>query len=209
MKQKFDYKLRLNNANTHRNMKQEIILNKNQIKLLRIAFYGLVLHLLFANTSLLIDLHKVIDDVNELTNIEYASKFIYSLTYSVITILLLSIYPKMIIVIATAFFDGFAVYLKYNIDHPEFLTTASVFYGLYTLLIVIISGYVAAKYISQQQQQPICQVEEDNSKKDLDKKVKSLQNSINATKNEEKKQQKIAELEKIKKELNKERINYT
>lgn len=161
-------------------------------KYLVIIMSFLAIHLIYSNASLLIDLHKIIKDVSELTKMEYALRLVFAFSYSIITVLIIAIYPSKIILLFTSLFDGFAVYLKYNVNQNDFVLIASLYFGLYTMLIVIISGIVVSRGNANSENIDIDK---------LKKKEISLKRSLNALKDEEKKHQKQLELQAVQHQL--------
>ncbi len=184
-------------------------------KILTILLSFLALHLLYSNVSLLIDLHKVIHNIDKLDQGETISKIFFAFSYSIMTVIIITIYPKRWIILSSGILDGFAVYLKYNINQPNFMLIASVYFGLYTAFIVIVSGLISEKQNEKKQNKipffdnlenniipKILNPEIEAKKNELQAKKRSLINSINATKDELKKKQKQNELQQIENKLN-------
>jgi hypothetical protein len=173
-----------------------------QNKILTIVLAILAIHLIYSNTSLLMDLHKMIYEVAELSSWQYLSKFIFAFSYSIITVLIIAIYPKLWIITITGLFDGFAVYLKYNIEQAHFILTGAIYFGLYTMLIVVISGLVSAKILKEAETKQIPpgqkQANDESHITELKKRIKKLTNSINPMRDPTEKAKKQVELEQAK-----------
>ena len=116
-------------------MKRDLIIN--------IILAILAVHLIYSNSSLLIDMHKIIYEVERLTVLQTVEKYLFALSYSLLTVLIIAVYPKAYLFALTGLFDGFGVYLRYNINQSNFLLLASIYFGVYTTLIVISTGLIA------------------------------------------------------------------
>ena len=104
----------------------------------------LALHLVFVNTEILVKLIKVITDTNKLALSQSLSAVVFALSYSLITVLIITVYPRVWMFSLSALFDGFAVYLNYAVPH-WFATAAAAYLGLYTTLIIVATGFIERK----------------------------------------------------------------
>jgi len=97
------------------------------------------MHLLYTNTILLLDL------VSAGNLFEQALRILFALSYSLMTVLIIAVYPKWYVYSISAILDGFAVWLKYFEFSQEstFVVLASIYFALYTSYIVVISGQIA------------------------------------------------------------------
>jgi len=149
-------------------------------KILTIILILLALHLIFSNTSLLVDMQEMINK-SDLNNWQYALRIAFALSYSILTVLILTIYPKIWIVTITGLLDGFSVYLKYNINQPYFLLIGAIFFGVYTFVIVLTAGIISAKKLSETKS------EKNQIKNEIENQKSEIQNltiSQNEIKNE-------------------------
>jgi len=182
--------------------------------ILTILLSFLALHLLYSNVSLLVDLHKVIYDIAKLDLWQKASKILFAFSYSIMTVIIITIYPKRWIILASGLLDGFAVYLKYNIDQTNFLLIASLYFGIYTAFIVIVAGLISNKKNEKKQNKipffnnlenriipKILNPDYEQKQNELKQKKRSLINSINASKDPSLKLQKQNELKQIENEI--------
>jgi len=113
--------------------------------LYRLLLIFIALHLVFSNTDLLISAAEMALQ-SKLNGIEKAFRVIFSLSYSLITVLVIHLYPRMWMIILLSVFDGFAVYLKYNVFQDNFIVVTSIYFGLYTMVIILAGGLVR-KYV--------------------------------------------------------------
>jgi hypothetical protein len=104
--------------------------------------FMLALHLLYTNSDLLALLEP-----NKVQHIWM--RWVFAASYSLITVLILNAYPRLWLLLILASFDGFGVYLKYNVYQTYFTPTAAVYFGLYTALIVISSGLASRKPVKK------------------------------------------------------------
>jgi hypothetical protein len=95
----------------------------------------LALHLLYTNSDLLGGLDAGSDRVGGMP-----ARVAFAASYSLITVIVLAVYPRLWLVAVLAVFDGFGVYLKYNVFQEYFTPIAALYFGLYTALIVVSSG---------------------------------------------------------------------
>lgn len=161
-------------------------------KTLTIILILLAIHLLYTNSILLLRFVEHKTAINEIMRVIFAG------SYSIITVLILSIYPKRYVFILAGLLDGFSVALSYDFN------TIALFFGIYTAFIVIIAGEIKRKNelkttSKENQNEP----KEDKTKiiEDLRSKKRALQNSINRLKNQDEKITKQNELNQIQLQL--------
>jgi len=151
----------------------------------------LALHLLFVNTEIIIKLLKAISGSSHLSILQTSGAVIFALSYSLITVLIIKVYPNPLVFSLTALFDGFAVYLNYFI--PSFFHIgASLYLGVYTSLIIIATGLLERK--ENQKNELQAKIEQETKQKqkliqELQDKRKRLQLAYNRTQNPDKKEQ--------------------
>jgi len=164
----------------------------------------LSLHLLYSNTMLLLHHYELTNNATA-GNLESIFRILFSLSYSSITAIILTIYPRTAIFIIIAIIDGFGVTLKYIQIKNDFVFTnlSAIYFGVYTMLIIIVAGL-----IQKSDNQPLIaekseikteqsEIEKLNMSEIMDKKMR-LQKRKNATRDESKKseiQNSISELE--------------
>ena len=166
----------------------------------------LALHLIYSNSDLLIASQEMINDTN-LSITEIITKIVFAVSYSILTVTLLYLYPKMWLIVIVAILDGYGIYLKYNVNQANFIFFVSLYFGLYTCIIVISAGLIQ-KCKKADKSELKSDVSENKSEQSENKaalkiELKSLTNRINATKNEEKRSLLIAQKEDIIKILGK------
>jgi len=183
---------------------------------------GLAIHLFYSNTDLLVSAQKLILETN-LNFYEKLWKAIFALSYSVITITILYLYPKMWLIVWVAFLDGFGIYLKYNVYQNYYILFTSVYFGLYTFTIVVSSGLIRSKQLINNELNTYNHTKFVNNSVNIENEIKEIvneknetnneilirlkkqkikvQNSINRLRNEQTKNERKNELKKIEKEI--------
>lgn len=113
---------------------------KKEKRLTLILVAALAIHLLYSNADL-------IRSALELSNVESVlySEYVFAASYSILTVVLISLYPARWLIIIVSLLDGFGIYLKYNVHQAYFIEIVSVYFGLYTMVIVFSSGLINAK----------------------------------------------------------------
>lgn|GEM_PF-3751410 len=201
-------------------------LKKMKMKTSKIIFNvllaGLAIHLFYSNTDLLVSAQKLILETN-LNFYEKLWKAIFALSYSVITITILYLYPKMWLIVWVAFLDGFGIYLKYNVYQNYYILFTSVYFGLYTFTIVVSSGLIRSKQLINNELNTYNHTKFVNNSVNIENEIKEIvneknetnneilirlkkqkikvQNSINRLRNEQTKNERKNELKKIEKEI--------
>jgi len=108
----------------------------------------LVLHLVYSNSDLLITVAEMVLG-SKLNGLQTVLRYAFAFSYSIITVIIMYLYPRFWLILTLSIFDGFAVYLKYNVNQAYFITVTAVYFGLYTMLIVIAVGLVRIKDTSK------------------------------------------------------------
>lgn len=188
---------------------------KSEKIIFNVLLIFLAIHLIYSNYSLLLDISKMID-INQFTSIGLSdseanlkakpdlftmiSKLIFAISYSIITVTLIYLYPRIILIFLVALMDGIGIYLKYNIYQDYFIQLTAVYFGLYTALIVITSGLIRIyekrleNLVINTNDISIDEKKEEKNigeniiieKQDLRQQLRKIQCQINATKNSDK-----------------------
>jgi len=96
----------------------------------------LALQLWFTNGDLMILTRKIAADGVPLSTIEYGILIISALAYSIISAIAVVKVKHYIYVLFFALLDGFAIYLRINIDQQYFILICSIFYAVYTAYLI-------------------------------------------------------------------------
>ena len=169
-------------------------MERNQ-KLLRIILLLLALHLLYTNTVLLLTLVS-----GEAFWLWQALRVLFALSYSLMTVLVIAVYPRWYVYTLSAVLDGFAVWLKYyDFANPQMFTTlASVYFAFYTAFIVVIAGQISRRSTEAEPSAP-----SDNGQTELASLIaerKSLQRSLARLQDpvrRAEKEKRLAEIERL------------
>jgi len=157
----------------------------------------LALHLLFVNTDIIIKLLKAL--AGELNLLQKSGALLFALSYSLITVLIIKVYPRLWMFGLTAVFDGFAVYLNYG-NKPYFTEAAAVYLGLYTTLIILATGF-----IERSQKQNRKETELNQSRKELIRRLteerRSIQQSLRRLTDPDRRQERLNQLQQIENQL--------
>lgn len=98
----------------------------------------LALQLWFTNGDLMILTRQIAADGKPLSGIEYGILIISALAYSVISAIAVVKVKHYIYVLFFALLDGFAIYLRINIDQQYFILICSIFYAVYTAYLITV-----------------------------------------------------------------------
>ncbi len=156
----------------------------------------LALHLLYSNSLLLQEM------VKSTTWTASAFGLLFGLSYSLMTVLIIRVYPRWYVFSLSALLDGIAVWLKYYpfTDQRTFFVLTAVYFSLYTAFIVVISGLIARR------QQMFKSVSSGSNGKpnlnDLLEQRRKLKWAIPRTKDQQARQEKIRQLEQIEQLIN-------
>jgi hypothetical protein len=158
----------------------------------------LAVHLLYTNTNLLLKLTEAQTTINEIL------RFVFAGSYSAITVLILSIYPKRHVFVISGLLDGLSVTLNYiplPVQHIHLII--GLFFGIYTSFIAIIIGEIKLSEKNKQNEKQTTEnkIILNNEKNELLNKKRSIQNALNRIKNEEKKRLKKQELVEVEYQL--------
>lgn len=96
----------------------------------------LSLHLWYSNADLLIATKELAIGMENVTKFSYVALTLFALSYSVLTAVAVVKIKRYINVLIFALLDGFAVYLRINVDQEHFIFITSVFYAVYTAYII-------------------------------------------------------------------------
>ena len=98
----------------------------------------LSLHLWYSNADLLIATKEIAIGAENVTKFSYVALTLFALSYSVLTAVAVVKIKRYINVLIFALLDGFAVYLRINVNQEHFLLISSIFYAIYTAYIISI-----------------------------------------------------------------------
>jgi len=123
-------------------------------KIITILTIILSLHLWYSNADLLIAAKELA--VKDVSIFSYISLTLFALSYSVLTAVAVVKIKRYINVLIFALLDGFAVYLRINVNQEHFLLISSIFYAIYTAYIISICWLLNREQQtpSQPQEQP-------------------------------------------------------
>ena len=107
-------------------------------KLITFITIILALQLWFTNGDLMILTRQIAADGKPLSGIEYGILIISALAYSVISAIAVVKVKHYIYVLFFALLDGFAIYLRINIDQQYFILICSIFYAVYTAYLITV-----------------------------------------------------------------------
>ena len=126
-----------------------------------------------------------------------ASRTLFAGAFSSITVLLISIYPRVAIVILSGILDAMALFLEFfPFAHSDTaLTLTAIYFAAYGGYIVIVSGLYSHSSEAN--------ISQEETLDELKAKLRSLQNRINATKSEEKRAELLAQKAEIQKKIGK------
>jgi uncharacterized membrane protein YjjP (DUF1212 family) len=105
---------------------------------LMLLIISLAVHLVYSNADLINGILKA----SNIESLNY-SQYVFAASYSLLTITIMALYPKIWLICLVACLDGFGIYLKYNIYQTHFVEIGSVYFGVYTALIVIAAGLIS------------------------------------------------------------------
>lgn len=103
-------------------------------KTIRIMMVALCAHLLYSNSELLIAAQKMSADGCNVFDTVVLS--VFALAYSLISTICVYHVEKYLPVMIFAILDGFAVYLRINVNQEYFLLIVSLFFGFYTFCLI-------------------------------------------------------------------------
>ena len=164
----------------------------------------LALHLVFVNSDIIIKLLKSITSTSKLSFLQISGAVIFALSYSLITVLIISVYPKVWMFGLSALFDGFAVFLNYS-TVPWFSLAAAIYLGIYTTLIIVATGFIERNFFKQEQESNLLEeqkkiIEQTISR--LSQEKKRLQLSYNRTQDQNKREQTKNKLLQLENKIN-------
>ena len=107
-------------------------------KLIKTIITILALHLWYTNADLLITAKSIAEDRAPLSGFTLTVLGLFALSYSVLSAIAVVKIKHYIYVAIFALLDGFAIYLRINVDQQEFLFITSVFYAIYTAYIITV-----------------------------------------------------------------------
>lgn len=103
-------------------------------KTIKIMMIALCAHLLYSNSELLIAAQKMSADGCNVFDTVVLS--VFALAYSLISTICVYHVEKYLPVMIFAILDGFAVYLRINVNQEYFLLIVSLFFGFYTFCLI-------------------------------------------------------------------------
>ena len=106
---------------------------------LKIILFTLAAHLFYSNSELLIAAKEMATPDAPVTIFDKTVLTAFALSYSVMTTVAVFTLRRIIPVLVFAVLDGFAVYLRINVEQPQFVLISSLFYGFYTAYIIVIA----------------------------------------------------------------------
>jgi len=96
----------------------------------------LSLHLWYSNADLLIAAKELAVGVENVSNFNVVCLTLFALSYSILTAVSVVKMQKYMFVALFAILDGFAVYLRINVNQQYFLIITSIFFAVYTAYII-------------------------------------------------------------------------
>ena len=106
---------------------------------LKIILFTLAAHLFYSNSELLIAAKELATPDAPVSIFDKSVLTAFALSYSVMTTVAVFTLRRLIPVLVFAALDGFAVYLRINVEQPQFVLISSLFYGFYTAYIIVIA----------------------------------------------------------------------
>lgn len=106
---------------------------------LKIILFTLAAHLFYSNSELLIAAKELATPDAPVSIFDKTVLTAFALSYSVMTTVAVFTLRRLIPVLVFAALDGFAVYLRINVEQPQFVLISSLFYGFYTAYIIVIA----------------------------------------------------------------------
>ena len=106
---------------------------------LKIILFTLAAHLFYSNSELLIAAKEMVTKDAPVSIFDKTVLTAFALSYSVMTTVAVFTLRRLIPVLVFAALDGFAVYLRINVEQPQFVLISSLFYGFYTAYIIVIA----------------------------------------------------------------------
>ncbi len=176
--------------------------NQNKMKknILTIILILLAIHLLYTNSILLMNF------VEERSVIADALRILFAASYSIITVLIIRVYPVRYVFFISGILDGFSVAIKYMpVESNTLFLLSALYFGIYTMFIVIVAGEITKK--NEAKTKPKGNQKENNERTEQEKKTiqinelrkekRAIQNGINRMKNDTEISLKKTELKKI------------
>ncbi len=106
---------------------------------LKIILFTLAAHLFYSNSELLIAAKELATPDAPVTIFDKVVLTAFALSYSIMTTVAVFSLHRLFPVLVFAVLDGFAVYLRINVEQPAFVLISSLFYGFYTAYIIVIA----------------------------------------------------------------------
>ena len=106
---------------------------------LKIILFTLAAHLFYSNSELLIAAKELATPDAPVSIFDKSVLTAFALSYSVMTTVAVFTLRRLFPVLVFAVLDGFAVYLRINVEQPQFVLISSLFYGFYTAYIIVIA----------------------------------------------------------------------
>lgn len=106
---------------------------------LKIILFTLAAHLFYSNSELLIAAKEMATPDAPVTIFDKTVLTAFALSYSIMTTVAVFSLHRLFPVLVFAVLDGFAVYLRINVEQPAFVLISSLFYGFYTAYIIVIA----------------------------------------------------------------------
>ena len=107
-------------------------------KVITLVITILSLHLWYTNADLLITAKSIAEDRAPLSAFTLTVLSLFALSYSVLSAIAVVKIRHYLYVAIFAILDGFAIYLRINVDQQQFLFITSVFYAIYTAYIITV-----------------------------------------------------------------------
>ncbi len=171
-----------------------------QDKFLKVILILLALHLLYSNSILLTEM------VSAKTIITKLMAVLFGLSYSLITVLVIAVYPRWYVFSISALLDGTAVFLKYFpfANDKTFFVLSAVYFATYTAFIVVISGMISKQ--KENQEVKVSQKQSANVDVEIETLLaekKRLEWGLKRTKNEQARREKQRLIEIINEKIDK------
>ena len=126
---------------------------------IRVMMIALCAHLLYTNSELLIAAKEMA--ATPATTFDKVALTAFALSYSLISALCVFHLRRYLPVMLFALLDGFAVYLRINVNQEPFLLLTALFFGIYTFCLISFC-YLISKQNRKQNESTIAENEKQN-----------------------------------------------
>ena len=151
---------------------------------IRVMMIALCAHLLYTNSELLIAAKEMA--ATPATTFDKVALTAFALSYSLISALCVFHLRRYLPVMLFALLDGFAVYLRINVNQEPFLLLTALFFGIYTFCLISFC-YLISKQNRKQNESTIAENEKQN-KSTITENEKQNKSTITENENQNKNQ---------------------